>query len=179
LVLRRRYERGTSLQVDLPTATGQDSYAVVVKVIYARPVGANLWAHGCKFLSDLGDDEVFQLLPPRSSEPSIPGPMAKAVSPQLLEKLSRRETLPEVHFRLESRSGLLLDCPIRRLNIPRDWPPPPGKIQTLYAMAGSAGRLLPPLRIQVILCCPQGAFWTLRCRLLWPTAEDLAHALKS
>jgi hypothetical protein len=174
LLLRRRFEPGTGLQIELPTVDGSDSYSVLVKVVYALSDGQGGWNLGCKFASQLGEDElrrVVQSSPRRDTSTPSPNALSQAVPEKVLAKVAGRTTVPQVHFLLEGPSGSLIDCPIKHLNVPPEWPLPPGKIQTLYALAVEGP--LPPLVLQVVRCDQLGEHWTLRCRLLSPSAAEL------
>src|SRR5262245_5132454 len=58
LVLRRRFEPGTGLGVELPGHDGSEPYTVLVKVIHVRAASGGTWALGCQFISQLSDDEL-------------------------------------------------------------------------------------------------------------------------
>lgn len=61
LVLRRRYEKGTGLAVELPGSDPQRPFTVFVRVIHvlAQPDGS--WLLGCAFVSRLSEEEVRDL----------------------------------------------------------------------------------------------------------------------
>jgi hypothetical protein len=166
LTLRRRFEPGSGLEVELPGKDGE-GYSVIVRVVHVRREEDDLWTLGCKFLSDLSEEEVSTLLPQPAqptAEPVAPSRPVPAPSPASLEEGTHRQTLSGIHIRLESSAGTVLDCPVRYLNVPANWPPPPGKILTFVAL--TADGTLPATRVEVIDCTAQGPGWLLRCRLL-------------
>jgi PilZ domain len=60
LVIKRRFEPGTCLAVELPG--NDDAYRVLAKVVYTQAAEAGSWAHGCRFISELSEGEVERLL---------------------------------------------------------------------------------------------------------------------
>ena len=62
LHLPRRFEKGTGLAVELPGDLERDSSIAFVKVIHLRRGEAGGWILGCKFISDLCEDEVQRLV---------------------------------------------------------------------------------------------------------------------
>ena len=59
--LQRRFERGTGLAVELPGDGQRESSVVFVKVVHLRKAENGMWDLGCKFVSELSDDEVRRL----------------------------------------------------------------------------------------------------------------------
>jgi hypothetical protein len=62
LLLERRFERGTGLAVELPGDLERESAIVFVKVVHLRREDDGAWMLGCKFVSELSDDELHRLL---------------------------------------------------------------------------------------------------------------------
>src|SRR5205823_7885001 len=62
LNLRRRFEPGTGLTLELPGAATQDAYVVLAKVVHVRRQENGYWFLGCKFISELSEDEMQRLL---------------------------------------------------------------------------------------------------------------------
>ncbi len=61
-MLPRRFEKGTVLAVELPGDLERESAIVFVKVIHLRRASADAWLLGCKFVSELSEDELQRLL---------------------------------------------------------------------------------------------------------------------
>lgn len=60
--LSRRFEKGTGLAVELPGTEERESSTVFVKVVHVKANDAGGWALGCRFVSELGEDELQRLL---------------------------------------------------------------------------------------------------------------------
>ena len=58
----RRFEKGTGLAVELPGDLERESAIVFVKVVHLRREDDGGWTLGCKFVSELGEDELQRLL---------------------------------------------------------------------------------------------------------------------
>jgi PilZ domain len=59
--LRRRFERGTGLALELPDGD-RESMVLFVKVVHLKPEADGTWMLGCQFLSPIGDDLVDRLV---------------------------------------------------------------------------------------------------------------------
>src|SRR5437879_1582081 len=63
LIVRRRFEPGAGLGIELPGGDGEEPYTVLAKVIHVRALPDSAWALGCQFISELSEEEVQHLLP--------------------------------------------------------------------------------------------------------------------
>src|SRR5271157_1158694 len=64
LQMRRRYEPGAGLAIELPAAANQENVTFFVRVANVRPEPGGLWSHGCRFVSPLSQDELKRLVGP-------------------------------------------------------------------------------------------------------------------
>ena len=62
IVLKRRFEKGTALAVELPGTETRKPSVVFVKVIHLKSQGNGEWALGCKLISELSEEELQGLL---------------------------------------------------------------------------------------------------------------------
>lgn len=62
LLVPRRFEKGTGLAVELPGDLERESAVVFVKVVHLHRDESGQWILGCKFVSELGEDEMQRLL---------------------------------------------------------------------------------------------------------------------
>ncbi len=62
LVLTRRFERGTSLAIEIPATAASPADTLLAKVMHVTRLPGGEWLLGCAFVSTLGDDEVQNLL---------------------------------------------------------------------------------------------------------------------
>jgi len=184
IVVRRRFEAGVGLGIELPGRDGQEPYTVLAKVIHVKALPDGSWALGCKFISELSDDEVQGLAPPpplaplQRAEESGPAPLVPSQHPQAVPspaEAPKRRTLQGVTLQLEVSPGRVVDCRIRKLSVPASWPPPDGK--TLTMLLDNPHGAPPRIKVEVVWTRLEGDRWTLRCRLLSPTWEELLRAL--
>jgi len=61
LLLRRRFEPGTALFIDIPTAEEKAIITLGAVVVYVS-LGPEGWTHGCRFAVHLTQDEMAGLL---------------------------------------------------------------------------------------------------------------------
>jgi hypothetical protein len=157
LNLRRRFEPGTGLAIELPGAGGGEPYTVLARVIHVRAQSDGSWLLGCQFISQLGEDEMQRLLPATAEE--------------------QAKTVANVHWQLEVRPGAIVNYRIKSLHVPPAWPVPAGKIVSLRGKGRSREWRL---RLKIVTCVPRGDDWVVKCRLLAaPSAEDLLHAIST
>ncbi len=62
LLVPRRFEKGTGLAVELAGDLERESAIVFVKVVHLRREDDGAWTLGCRFVSELSEDEVQRLL---------------------------------------------------------------------------------------------------------------------
>lgn len=154
LVLRRRFEAGTALAIELPGP--DDPYTVLAKVVYVRRLESGEWSLGCRFISALSETEQERLL--------SWGQAGK-----------RAATVQDVRLRLLGPHGTLLECRVRQFQPVAGWPLPPG--QVLDLKGGTNGSRW-KVTVRVIECVQANGTWRLTCRLAKnPTAGQLLGAL--
>jgi PilZ domain len=188
LIVRRRFEPGAGLGIELPGRDGDDPYTVLAKVIHVRALPDGSWALGCKFISELSEDEVEHLTRPQHTsslqQPVVatPKPIAPSQHPKVtssskvVEDASAKKTVSDVNLQLEIPPGEGLACRIQRLTVPGAWPLATGKMLALSANTPN-GPLI-SLRLEVVRCRLEGEIWTLRCRLLDPPSASLLRTLR-
>src|SRR5947207_14623946 len=54
LNLRRRFEPGTGLAIELPGTGNGEAYTVLARVVHVRAQSDGTWLLGCRFISQLG-----------------------------------------------------------------------------------------------------------------------------
>ena len=124
LQLQRRFERGTPLAVELPGDDQHDSSVVFVKVVHIHAQPDGTWALGCKFISDLSEDEVHRLL---TAEQYVLHSQRKKERPAFESKMSLEETFPDdssqvlwltnVRVAVQMTKGKVRRFVIRRLEV--------------------------------------------------------------
>jgi hypothetical protein len=58
IIASRRFEPGSILSVELPASNGQPALAALACVVRAQPHGESDWAMGCRFASELNDEQL-------------------------------------------------------------------------------------------------------------------------
>jgi hypothetical protein len=67
LRLRRRFERGSLLTLELKASNAEQSCTAIVRVVHVRAHGEGIWSIGCSFFRPLGAEDLAALL--SSSQP--------------------------------------------------------------------------------------------------------------
>lgn len=185
LTLRRRFEPGTALAIELPASNDGDVYPVFAKVVYARILDDASWTLGCKFVSELSESELERVM--RSLGHPVASRSARSAQSQaghvsawgaetVADGAAEPEILHDVRFRLLMRRGVLIECVFRRFKVDGSWPLPAGKVTSLRA--GGNDSRYSKLRVQVLQCARHEGQWTLSCRLVDPpSAANLWRAL--
>ena len=62
LKLQRRFEKGTPLAIELPGDGVREPSVVFAHVVHVRRGADGFWVLGCKFLSELSEDQLQRLL---------------------------------------------------------------------------------------------------------------------
>jgi hypothetical protein len=169
--LKRRFEKGTGLAIELAGKDGRESTTVFVKVVHLGAQDDGTWILGCRFISDLSEDELqnaiasaAQDLPADSmtetvlattipaSAMSVPAPNPVNPAPKFLT---------DVAFRITGAQGERIHCRIKRLNV-KTWPLTAGSVIDLNGIPLAASGL----RIKVTSCNQQGTGWLLEGVLL-------------
>lgn len=143
LVLKRRFEPGTGLAIEIP---GDDeSYTVLAKVVHVRREVDGLWSLGCKFISHLSESEKERLVnwtPP----------------PDLAPK-----PIENVRFRLMVNQVALIDCRVRRFQQMESWPLPRGAV---FELNGKSNTGRPwKFTVRTLHCVRNLSGWDLTCQL--------------
>lgn len=158
LTLGRRFEPGTGLAIELGKGAAAKVSTVFVKVVHVKRQENGLWALGCKFISELGEDEIGRLVPAVDEQP----PKKKVVS--------------AVHFQIDLSSVSAIHYIVNQLNVPESWPLPPGTDVTVRG--GRAVGSPWELTVEVVLCQQHEEGWVFQGRLHdAPSATALLHFL--
>jgi hypothetical protein len=178
ILLQRRFEKGSGLAIELPGDEQREPTVVFVKVVHVRADANGAWALGCRFLSELSEDELQRLLTAThhvlssskeeySDEESNDDEEEAHVPASSPTNQIDVKFLPDVHLLVETQSGTITECMVKRLNVSKCWPLTAGKILSLN---GKTSEQTPwSLRIQIISCSPQGKGWEIQGRLVGPS----------
>jgi hypothetical protein len=165
LRLRRRFEPRSGLAVELPGKNGHET--VYVKVMNVESDGNGSYVLGCKFMSELSDEEVERLLtvgaPDAAAEPEAPA----AEEPT-------HTIVPGVRLWIGVGKGEFIRCRVKRFHAPGSWPLAPGKALNLRGVARNGSRLEHPF--EVVECSPEGEGWLLQVRPAEPSSAAEVRA---
>jgi hypothetical protein len=169
LSLRRRYEPGTGLAIELGQLDDQ-ARTVLVKVVHVKRQDDGLWSLGCKFISELSEEEIEQLVGPCGGDNSAD----ECQSSELYAPASK--IVAAVHFQVAIPSGTFVDCVVKQMIVPASWPLAAGK--TVTVRGGKANGKPWQLQLQVVDCRQDRDGWHLRGRLSSaPAPSALLQAL--
>lgn len=162
LKLRRRFERGTPLAVELPGDGRREPMVVFVKVVYVRAQDDGRWALGCRFVSDLSEDEISRLL---NADRYVLSPRREEI--ETPEAPEPEDTTPRVLFdvtvQIDVGRAEPVRCRIKRLDVSKCWPLTEGRILTIGGK--SKDGTVWSFRIAVKRVEAAGAGWRLFSRL--------------
>lgn len=157
LVLKRRFEPGTGLAIELPGA--DEPYTVLARVIYVQRTEDGFWSLGCRFISELSDteqDRVINWSPPKEEETP--------------------EVIPGVKLRILANDAVLLECRVRQFTPHAEWPLAEGEAFDLRGK-GTDGKPW-KVTVRVLDCSVKKGDWTLTCEMVkMPSAATLLKAL--
>jgi hypothetical protein len=160
LVLRRRFEPGAGLALELPGPDPAEPSTVLVLVVRVSAQGNGYWLLGCTFVSHLSEEEVQALV--------------QAANPHADEEPSGRLHLEGVDLEA-TLSGQVIHRRFKHLTLSDAWPLPAGAwllLRTSRAPADHRG-----LRLHVDRCTQVGQRWRLRCTLHPADPADVALVL--
>src|SRR5437868_212713 len=173
LNLRRRFEPGAALAIELPGKSAEETYTVLARVVNVRRQESGYWFLGCQFVSELSDDEMQRLLP--LTPYAVPKPAKKAS--RTVERRSReRHEVTQLHLRLEIAPSTTIGCVIPQFAAASFWPLAAGTIGVLKGRdpSGAPWKFM----VRVRDCHFQDQNWNLDCKLLKaPAKVDLLRAL--
>jgi hypothetical protein len=180
LQLQRRFERGTPLAVELPGDEQNESSVVFVKVVHLHAQSDGTWALGCKFISDLSEDEVHRLLTAEQYVLHSQRKRARSESKDSLEDMDSQDSgqilwLTNVRIAVEIKKGMVRRFHIQRLDVEKSWPLTAGK--TLRLRGRSRDKSPWSFEIEVTQLKQENERWTLHGRLTSAT-DNLLHAWK-
>jgi hypothetical protein len=168
LTLERRFEPGTGLAVELPEDPQAEARTVLSKVVHVRRQADGQWSLGCKFISELSEDEVQRLLPETSQ--------AVGTLESRATHYGEPRTVSMVRLQIQLASATLIDCVVDQMVVPSAWPLAAGKSVTVHGgkTSGSPWQL----QLRIVQCAKQSAGWVLHGQLQnGPPAAELLEAI--
>jgi hypothetical protein len=181
LQVRRRFEPGSGLAIELPGSGDQPPYIVLARVVHATAQADGSWFLGCAFVSALSDEEVLALVPPPkpAEKPAAPARVEEQKespsAPAPLSPSPGRNLLAGVRLHIAVSAGRTLLCDIKRFYTPATWPLTLGQVVTLRGGTLAGG--IPEVRLRVLSCAQQGQRWVIHCQFDTPPSPAILRAL--
>jgi hypothetical protein len=151
LLLKRRFERGAGLAIELPGSDPDSPSILLARVVHVEAESGGKWALGCQFISPLSDEELEALT--RSVQKTPPAETASV----------HVASVADVHFRGTLPDGGVVHRRIRKLNRNGQWPLAPGRTIALR-FYGPSGRSTAKVRVDA--CRPAGRSWVLEATFI-------------
>jgi hypothetical protein len=153
LVLRRRFEKGTGLAVELPGPDAKMTSTVLVRVVRVTPQPDGFWLLGCAFVSDLSEEEVRAL-----------AAHADKAAKRQAEDAGNEVRVDGVQLEGVLADGQLVHRWMDQLYLHEVWPVAAGRRFVLRTNQGAGGKK--GIRLRVESCLRPGPHWILRCKFL-------------
>ena len=145
-----------------------------MKVVHLKAVKNGTWALGCRFISELSEDELQRLLTPTHNAPTKEthfdernhgeGAQGSTSSCAIAASQAELRILTDVRLLVGAQPGSFREYVVKRLNVTKCWPLTAGKILSLRGK--SSDQWAWSLRIQVAQCCRQGKGWEIRGQMV-------------
>lgn len=160
LRLGRRFEPRTGLGIEIPGKDGQEPATVYVRVVHVRRDEDGSYVLGCKFMSELSDEELQRMVQ-FGTEDENAHPEIQPVEPE-------RAAVTDVRVWIGIAPGRVVRCRVKRLLVAGSWPISAGTALTLRGTAADGSRLEHPF--EVVQCDRDDAGWALKVLPLDPAA---------
>lgn len=156
LVLKRRFERGAGLAIEIPATASRPGDTLLVKVVHTTRLPDGEWLLGCALVSQLSEDELKALVGLGQAAPP-PAEPARAV-------------VPEVTWEGWTDDGKVGARVVRRLHLTGAWPLQPGTRLNVWVGEKSARTAV---QVEVNQCYQAGGRWTVNYRFVEPPSPEL------
>jgi hypothetical protein len=172
LRLRRRFEPRSGLAIELPGIDGHDAETVYAKVVRVTSAGDGTYLLGCKFMSELSEEELHRLVfSAPAQDPAEPEPILGVLAEEALvappaAPAPQHTVVPGVRLWIGVGDGDVIRCRVKRFHAPGSWPLEPGKALKLRGVARNGSRLEHPF--EVVDCSHEGEGWLLQVRAVDP-----------
>jgi hypothetical protein len=152
LRLKRRFEPRTGLGIEIPGKDGQDPATVYVRVIHVRRDEDGTYALGCKFMSELSDDELQRLVNFGVTNPDS--------HPEIVLVEPERRTVADVRVWIGIGPGRIVRCLVKKFQVVGNWPVDAGTALKLRGTAVDGKQLEHPF--EVVQCNRDAHGWALK-----------------
>ncbi len=164
VILKRRFEPGAGLAIELPGVGDRDGETLLARVRHATRLADGRWLHGCAFISELSDDELYAFLRLSARDESAAPEAGKAET----------GVVSDVIFRGVAADGRRVAVLVRQLRTQLAWPLAPGT--SLAVRVG--GPRAEQVRLVVEDAAEHGGRWTVRCRFVSGPRAEVVRSLR-
>jgi hypothetical protein len=158
LILGRRFERGTSLAIEIPTPE-DTTESLLVRVAHATNLPDGKWLLGCAFVTPLSEEELEGLLRIAQARATTPSEVPRNPAQPAAETEIRNVLLAGV-----GRPGGVGKLAARRVRLRGAWPLRTGTL--VYAWIGGRDTATRRIAMRVHRCFCYGGCWTLQYSLV-------------
>jgi PilZ domain len=158
--LRRRFEPRSALAIELPGRNGEDASSVYVKVMHVRNQGGGYCTLGCKFMSELSEDELDRLLALSDGTEADEEEGENADVAEHTEPEPRRTLVANLHLWIGAGVGRYVHCRVKRFRIAGTWPAVAGSALKLQGVSAEGLRL--DHTFDVVGCAQNADGWCLQ-----------------
>jgi hypothetical protein len=165
LVLKRRFEPGAGVAIELPAGGGCPEQTLLARVRHATRLPGGFWLLGCSFISELSDDELQKLLLLSTGQPPA--------APKAGGRKLAAPAVTDVTFRGLAEDGRPVAILVKRLQPNPTWPLPAGTTLALRVGGANASQV----RLVVQETSQEAGAWVVQCRFLGAPRAEVAKAL--
>jgi len=171
LVLRRRFERGAGLAIDIPETATAPADTLLAKVVHVTTLPDGRWLLGCAFVSKLSDDEVWRLVAMGQGQHAGSENSANDDETTQLDLETGSKVIQDVTW-TGSVGGKAVHRLVRRVHLTGMWPLAGGTILKVWFGRHPQAKA----RLRIDLCCRQNGRWLVDYTFLGPVAPAVLHS---
>lgn len=176
LVLKRRFEPRTGLQIHLPDPGSDSTYTVFVRVVHLQQEAEGRWLLGCEFISPLTEERLNSLLElKRAAEAAPPPKPAPQPEPAVSSASVEKAVIMGVLFQVRYGNTARIRRRVTRLYVTGAWPLPTGKPMRVWAGSGPIDETVANIRVNG--CYHQEGGWLIDCYFLGLPPTSLLEKL--
>jgi hypothetical protein len=174
LVLKRRFERGTGLAIEIPAKGDYPGVTLLAKVAHTTALAGGSWLLGCAFVSELSDDALIRLLQLAQSQTAEPhGTPAGHVNSSTGSDKS--VLVSGIQLAGTNHRGREASVEVNRLFLTGAWPLQPGTL--LRVRVANHPKQYPPVFLRITSCALEEGRWTVRYTFAQKPAPEMMHLL--
>jgi hypothetical protein len=174
LVLKRRFERGTGLAIEIPAKGDYPGDTLLAKVAHTTALAGGNWLLGCAFVSELSDDALVRLLQLAQAPSKTEGPPGTPAG-QAKPGPDKNVLVSGIRLAGTNHRGREASVPVNRLFLNVAWPLQPGTI--LKVRVANDPKKYPPVFLRITSCTLDDGRWTLRYTFAQKPAREMMHLL--